>query len=345
MFSRVVCMLTLSVVAMLAFVTKTYAASSPIILHYVTYMNGNDTRLPNPMMMTHLVYAIVRVNEDFSLQVTSEEMLARVATLKDVNPKLKITFLLGGVQSQYVGPAVSTPENRSKLLDNVEALLTKYNLDGVDMDWEFPKNQEESDNYILLMKDFKTRFPNKFLSVTVGAGIGAGEEHFDAYAASKYADCLTLMGYDYSLASYCAPLFGCPIKNNNYVSLGIEKLLSKSVPANKILLGIPFYGISTAPQDAEQPQIAYRGIEARAKAGNYTRCRDEISRVPFYMSSQQKIAISFDDAQSVSEKCQYAKEKGLAGVMVWQCLFDDDNLTLSRAILNEYGLQDTTRIP
>ncbi len=313
---------------------KEKSATKPVVAHFVAYYDERDTRLPNPTMMTHLIFALSRVNEDFSLQFPAKKMLAKVMRLKEINPKLKITLLVGGVKCEHFSAAVATEQSRATLLNNLAAVIDEYNLDGIDLDWEFPKTQADVDNYTLLMRDFKARYPEKILTVDVGNEI----THLDFKGAAKYVDFFNLMSYDYSLRSHNAPLFASPLKNNNYVAKSVEKLM-ELVPAEKILMGIPFYGISTADKDKAQPQIAYRGIEDRAIADNLTLCRNEMARSPFYFNSDMKIAISFDDKKSVREKCRYAKKKGLGGVMVWQCLFDDDDLTLSQTIAKEYKLR------
>ncbi len=313
---------------------KERASKKPTVVHFVAYYDESDTRLPNPTMMTHLIFALCRVNADFSLQFPTKKMLAKVSRLKEINPDLKITLLVGGVKSEHFSAAVATEQARTTLLNNIATVVEEYNLDGIDLDWEFPKTQADVDNYTLLMRDFKARFPNKILTVDVGNEV----TFLDFKNAAKYVDFFNLMSYDYSLRSHNAPLYASPLKNNNYVAKSAEKLM-KLVPPEKILLGIPFYGISTAEKDKAQPQVAYRGIENRAKAANLTLCRNEMARAPFYFNSDMKIEISFDDKKSVREKCRYAKKKNLGGVMVWQCLFDDDDLTLSQVIADEYDLK------
>ncbi len=312
----------------------------PVVAHFVCYYDESIQRLPNPNYMTHIIFGLARINKDFSLSIPTEKMLSKVAALKKDNPDVKITMLVGGVRSANFSEACRTKQTRAKLLSSFGKYMRKYNLDGIDLDWEFPTKvdpatgqngiPEDVQNYTLLMRDFKRRFPDKILTVDVGNTV----EHIDFTECAKYVDYFNLMTYDYSLRSHSAPLFPSPMKNNNCVSMGVEKLMSL-VPSEKILMGIPFYGILTSEKYKNQPQIAYSGIASRAKADNLTLFRNEIARASCYMDSDMKIALSFDDEQTVREKCRYARDKKLGGVMVWQYLYDDNAHTLSNAIADE----------
>lgn len=337
---KILSFILLSALTPAAFSVEAAAAEKPVVAQFAAYYSGKDARLPDPNLVTHIIFAPARINADFSLQIPAENMLDKVAALKAKNPDLKITLLIGGAKSANFSEAVSTKENRAKLLDSFESYINRYNLDGIDLDWEFPTkvdpktNQngkpEDVENYTLLMKDYRERFPAKILTVDVGND----PDHIDFAACEKYVDYFHLMSYDYSTRSHNAPLFGSNIKNNNYVEKSVDKL-SKSVPAKKIVMGIPFYGRISSNKKV---QIAYNAIAEYAKSKKLTLCRDEKARVPFYLGGNLKFALSFDDEISVREKCAFAKKKKLGGVMAWQFLNDDENLTLSKAAAEAMGI-------
>ncbi|ORY88714.1 glycosyl hydrolases family 18-domain-containing protein [Leucosporidium creatinivorum] len=57
--------------------------------------------------------------------------------------------------------------------------------------------------------------------------------------------------------------------------------------------------------------------DEQSGAGGFTRYWDECLSTPFLFNSESKVLISYDDSESVKIKSEFAKEKGLAGVMVF----------------------------
>ncbi len=317
------------------------AKNSPLhITHFLAYYNTQIERIPNPEFINQIIFGPARINKDFSLEIMSEKKLADIVSLKESFPELKITLLIGGVRSANFSEAAATEQSRAKFLDSLGAAMEKYNLDGVDFDWEFPSKvdaatgqngtPQDVENYTLLMRDFKARFPEKILTVDVGNEV----EHIDLAACHKYVDKFNLMSYDYSSLSHNAPLYPTIIKRNNYVSKSVDKMLAL-VPPEKISMGIPFYGRRIVSRNGDNPQMFYRDIVEYAKRHELVLCRDEIARSPFYLDAKMRPAIMFDDETSIREKCRYAREKKLGGVSVWQSLGDDDSFTLSRATAEE----------
>jgi len=310
--------------------------AKPVIFQFASYYSENDTRLPDPSLVTHIIFSPVRINGDFSLNLKYPKMLEKISALKKENPKLKVMMLVGGGMSQNFSEAASSAESRAKLLDEFAAYMKKYNLDGIDLDWEFPTvsrpngqtgKPEDVVNYTALMREFRGRFPDKILTVDVGNTI----EFIDLAAADKYVDYFNLMSYDYSGIRHNAPLFISNFAKKRCVSNTVEELMKK-VPSKKIVMGIPFYGHIFLKEDVGNPMLPYKSLGKTIKKMNLTPCRDEVARAPFYMDENRKIAAACEDPQSVAEKCAYAKLKSLAGVMCWQLLDDDEDLTLSRAV-------------
>ena len=60
--------------------------------------------------------------------------------------------------------------------------------------------------------------------------------------------------------------------------------------------------------------------------------RDTIAGVPYIVDKEGKMILTYDDPESLTLKCRYAREKNLGGVMYWRFETDDDSLSLSRAV-------------
>jgi len=72
---------------------------------------------------------------------------------------------------------------------------------------------------------------------------------------------------------------------------------------------------------------------------------DEVSQVPYLINSSATQLITFDDTLSVRLKCDYAREKNLAGVMFWALGHDliGDHQPLLTMVGRSMGL--TTWVP
>jgi chitinase len=101
------------------------------------------------------------------------------------------------------------------------------------------------------------------------------------------------------------------------------------VPANKLVMGIAFYGrVSILVDDAKGLGDS---IATRAKGYGYTIIKDSILKIPdfkvyhdwhakadYIYNSTTRQFISFDDEWSVKKKVKYVKANGMAGVMFWE---------------------------
>ena len=72
----------------------------------------------------------------------------------------------GWLWSGNFSDAALTPESRSRFIDSVAAFVEHYNLDGLDIDWEFPGEigagnrfrPEDGKNFTLLLAELRKRF-------------------------------------------------------------------------------------------------------------------------------------------------------------------------------------------
>jgi chitinase len=104
------------------------------------------------------------------------------------------------------------------------------------------------------------------------------------------------------------------------------------VPANKIVLGAPFYGkawgdVPPADHGLYQPgkrvtvrlRANFRDIRANLEGKDgFVRYWDDTSKAPFLYNAEKRIFISYEDEESIGLKGGYVKERGLAGIMFWE---------------------------
>lgn len=83
---KILSFILLSALTPAAFSVEAAAAEKPVVAQFAAYYSGKDARLPDPNLVTHIIFAPARINADFSLQIPAENMLGKVAALKAKNP-------------------------------------------------------------------------------------------------------------------------------------------------------------------------------------------------------------------------------------------------------------------
>jgi chitinase len=119
------------------------------------------------------------------------------------------------------------------------------------------------------------------------------------------------------------------------------------VPADKIVLGVPFYGhmwgqVPNVNHGLFQPgkaipnsDASYNAITTTMLGHGYTRYWDAASKVPYLFNDEKKIFVSYEDPESLAAKCDYVRTHNLAGVMFWHYLNDSSGEllnTINRAL-------------
>ena len=219
---------------------------------------------------------------------------------------------------------------------NIVKVINQYGYDGIDIDWETPSSSEKA-NFTLMMQEIYTAVKANNPHHIVTAAIGGGKwqpPRYDLVNSKQYLDYINMMCYSmcsnsgyYHNALYPATsnidsvnkcgrtLSSCSIEEsvNIYHSYGI--------PNSQIIISFAFYGIKQTKTDgawSSGSSIFYDSIKAAIATGNYTYHFDERTQVPYLISKDGNTFISYDDARSITAKCAYAKEKGLAGLMYWE---------------------------
>lgn len=132
-------------------------------------------------------------------------------------------------------------KNMDQLATQIANVISKYNLDGVNVDIE-NLNEADRASYIKFVKLLREKLPeDKSVSVAVAAnpyGLSVGwQGSYDYKELGKYADYLMIMAYD---EHYESGPSGA-VASIDFVEKSIKYALTQ-VDKEKIVLGLPFYG-------------------------------------------------------------------------------------------------------
>lgn len=129
----------------------------------------------------------------------------------------------------------------------------------------------------------------------------------------------------------------------------------KTSKPEKILMGLPFYGrfwinVGEANNSANDSMwrlakpiggeyiggsMPYHQLYKVLKNTSFNQYFHEKSSSMYALNPFNNFFIGFDNPQTIKEKVKYAGMKNLGGVMLWAVDFDDDNISMLKAIDSE----------
>ncbi|WP_428330649.1 glycoside hydrolase family 18 protein [Mucilaginibacter sp.] len=334
------------------------AQQNKVIIGYVGGFRGlANMSIIKPKELTHINYAFVDIRNNrawLHREATDTINFRHLNLLKKENPDLKVLISIGGwAWSSKFSDAVLTDTARQGFAASAVAIIKKYKLDGIDIDWEYPGLQglegnvyrpQDKQNYTLMFKELRRQLDvlqqqtgKKYLLTTATGAFKMFVEHTEMGIAQQYLDYINLMTYDYSagkIASHHTNLYSSKkYKSKDNADKAVTLFIEAGVPANKLVMGIAFYGRASilVPGSAGLADT----VESRARGAGFSIIKDSILNIPDYKAYRDKHAkapyiynavnrefITYDDEWSVKKKCKYVLKNNLGGVMFWE--YDSD---------------------
>lgn len=79
-----------------------------------------------------------------------------IYNIKKQHRHIKVLLSIGGwTYSPAFHPVVISPPHRSKFVASAVRLLEDYGLDGLDIDYEYPQNDEQARGYVELLRELR----------------------------------------------------------------------------------------------------------------------------------------------------------------------------------------------
>ncbi len=263
------------------------------IVGYVGY--GDVLELIPFDRLTHINYAFLIPNADGTFQD-----MPNAWKLKDISTSahaqgVKVLISVGGWgwDDQFEQMA-AVPATRQVFVDGLRDFVAEYDLDGVDIDWEYPGPATASaENFVTLMGQLREMLApqGKLLTAAVAAsgsnGAGIRPEVFDL------VDFLNIMAYD-----------GPGVNHSSY-EYALEALTywsERGLPPEKTVLGVPFY---SRPGEAAYKKL----VQVDPAAANSDQ---------WVYNGQMNY---YNGLQTMRKKTELAMQRA-SGIMIWTVAYD-----------------------
>jgi chitinase len=322
--------------------------------------------------LTHINYAFGRIDGAGNVVLPdpgAAAQLARLRALKKTNPHLRILISVGGWTAEGFSDAAASATSRNTFASSTVALLRAHQLDGIDIDWEYPgqsvagikSRPEDKRNFTLLLKTLREQLDKAGAVAHRGRAdhylltiASADREYFDYTEMDQlhvYLDWLNVMSYDFfnSLTPttghhaglYPSP-FAAPADRNADAS--IRQHLGAGIPPQKLVLGVAFYGrgfagVNPLHDGLNQPYERFEAehpyselVDKYIGKQGFIREWDAEAKAPFLWNPETHAFITYDDPDSIAIKAGYVRIHHLGGMMFWELSHDHDGELLGTIV-------------
>lgn len=242
------------------------------------------------------------------------------------------------VDSSHVLTHTSTRQN---LVNQIVANAIKYELDGINLDFESLNGKEVGDAYIQFVRELSIKCGNNGLVLSIDNYVPSAYTNFyNRSEQAKFADYVVIMGYD---EHYAGSEEGS-VSSLGWVKEGVENTL-KEVPASQVILGMPFYTRLwelTPPAAEENTEVTdteatYDIISTVYAMKNQDTLLKNFEVTPEWLADfgqnyaewqyEGKIyKIWLEDSSSAEARLNVMKEKNLAGASFWKLGLENEDI-------------------
>jgi chitinase len=284
--------------------------------------------------------------------------------LKKMYPNLKVIWSFGGWT--WSAGFTQAAQNPAAFADSCYALIKDPRwadvFDGIDIDWEYPNacglqcDTSGPNAFKNVIGALRAKFGSSFLvtaAITADGSSGGKIDATDYAGAAANLNWFMPMTYDYfgawaaqgptaphsPLTSYT----GIP-QQGFWSDAAIQKLKAKGVPADKLLLGIGFYGrgwtgvTQTTPggtATGPAPGTYEQGIEDYKVLKSSCPATGTVAGTAYAKCGSNWW--SYDTPATIGGKMTYAKNQGLGGAFFWELSGDTGTGELIGAIKGGLG--------
>jgi GH18 family chitinase len=344
--------------------TPTYRPpGNKIVFGFLPFWNMKDSTKLHVRSLTHLAYFGIDLTADGAVKKYDKpgekepgwnKLNSGDFTILSRQIKLlgkKLILVIRAMDTDQIESLLNSDANRENAIDTVMRVVRDKQFDGINIDFEYMgyPNQTTRDNFTKFVTDLSQRCKlvsvNCELSLDVFADSAIKARLYDLSKLAKVVDQVIVMAYDFyrpsSLqAGPVAPLRGkCTLENwqlktDNCLDYDVITSIgdiTKLVPPDKVILGIPFYGYEWQTVDT---QFLARTYLQTGQTATYKRVRELLDNssesslsatwsgttfTPYlsYSKDGNTYQIHYEDENSLKLKIEFVHQAKLAGLAIW----------------------------
>ncbi len=335
--------------------------SKKVIYGFFPYWNLKYADELNIGSLTHFAYFAIDLNEDGSINkktslLESEPGWNKLKS-KETNKLLYQSKLLGqktvititAMQPDLIESILQNPENKRLAINSIMSVYKDYGFDDINVDFEYVSTGNETlrNSFVGFITDLRLACVSykSHCQIDIDTFASAAENPrlWDLKKLEPVTDKFIVMAYDYYRSSSpqagpVAPIKGkCSSDFSGEINCLEEDIIthisqiSRLIPSNKIILGIPFYGYEWQTASPDFLSNTYSGTGALA---TYQRVLtlfqdtnistlsalwsdNTLSPYLVYEEDNKIFQVHFENAQSLEQKIKFVESANLGGIAIW----------------------------
>lgn len=306
----------------------------------------------------NIAFGVLDPKREYRIEVKDARasgVMEEVQRLKEAYPHLKVNLSVGGWGADHFSCMAQTKESRGVFIEDAKEFLVRHNLDGIDIDWEYPvgppwgglpivTRPEDGKNYGDLLRELRAALDalslerEKDYSLTVAVPASAWFlDAVDILDVARSVHYLKLMTYDFYGGWSLTTGHGANLYNNPQdpawggwsCDQTVQAYLERGVKPEQLILGVPFYG--TSWQGVEQGET--EGLFMATKGSAFPRVLSGGNMGHDYIQALRKRDPSF-----VRYWDSTAQAPFLYNGSIWITYEDEESLGYKVAYAKERGL-------
>jgi chitinase len=314
----------------------------------IGYVGSGEFTCEDAKKLTGINLAFGELHNDGSVTCNGcKEKIEMIPQIRQWNDKLRIVLSMVQADRDAFTVCCATEEMREKTAAALAETAKKYDLDGIDLDWEYPcvpsnnsvVSPDDKHNFTLLCEAIRRHLNalegKRYLTIASGADVFY-VNCVELPELMEYLDYINVMTYDlkcgfHALAGHHTSLFS---KNGdvfmNSCAQALELFAAHGVSRDRLLMGAAFYSRKwTNLPDNENhgllvlcPTGGGYGpdydilVDKYINQNGFVEYWDEEAQAPYLFDGST--FLSYDNARSLKAKAEYVKENGYGGVFYWE---------------------------
>lgn len=212
---------------------------------------------------------------------------------------------------------------RQNLINNIVNLAIENNFDGINIDFEY-MNMSDKDMFSRFIIELAPRLKELGMVLSVDVTAPDGSENwslcYDRNKIGQVADYVIFMGYDQNGSS--SPTEGTTA-GADWVEVNIKKFVGtqEEVPAEKLILGMPFYTRLWSESNGEiDSRVVLMDDVDDVIPSSAERVWDDNLKQYYveYEKNGKTYKMWIEDEESIAAKCDLVNQYNLAGAAYWE---------------------------